>query len=97
VNQVERELRARLADWRGLLQRHTPLSRQILMKLLDKRLTFTPRPDRAYEFAGKVQFGEVFRGIVSQVFDRFADTAAQDSVRDLVLQAYAEAEAALAS
>jgi recombinase-like zinc beta ribbon protein len=78
VPQVERELRAKLADWRGLLQRHAPLSRQILANLLDGRLVFTPRPDRTYEFAGKVQFGKFLKGIVSQqVFDRFVDATAQ--------------------
>ena len=29
VRTIERDLRTRLEDWRGLLQRHTPLSRQV--------------------------------------------------------------------
>jgi hypothetical protein len=31
---IERELRAKLADWRGLLRKHTPQARQVLKKLL---------------------------------------------------------------
>jgi hypothetical protein len=42
VGRLERDLRARLKDWRGTLQRKTPLTRQLLMKLVDgnrQRLT----------------------------------------------------------
>jgi hypothetical protein len=82
VRQVERELRAKLDDWHGLLQRRTPLSRQVVTKLLDGRLMFTPRPDRAYEFAGQVQFGNLLEGIVlPQVFDRFVDASTQNDIR----------------
>jgi hypothetical protein len=52
---LERELSEILAGRRDLLAKQTPQARQILRKLLDGRLTFTPREDRAsryYEFTG---------------------------------------------
>jgi len=98
VRKIEKALRARLDDWRGLL-RHTPLSRQVVTKLLDGRLVFTPRPeDRAYEFTGQAQLGKLLRGIVlPQVFDRFVDTTAQNAVCDAILEAFAEYEETAAS
>src|SRR5262249_6306424 len=57
----------RLMDWRGLLQRQTAEARQILRKLLVRRLVFTPREDeegKYYEFAGKGAISEVITGVV---------------------------------
>jgi site-specific DNA recombinase len=71
VRKVERELRKRLADWRGLLGRQTAVSRQIVAKLVSGRLVFTPQPDRSWTFTGQVQFGKLFKGIVlPSVFER---------------------------
>jgi hypothetical protein len=95
VRQVERDLRARLKEWKALLQRQTSISRQIVTKLVDGHLVFTPREDRTYEFAGKAHLGKLLQGIVlPQVFDRFTDTTAQEAVRDVILAAYGEVEAA---
>ena len=55
--QVEAELREILGGCRELLARHTPQARQILSRLLDGRLVFTPREEEDvgyYEFTGKV-------------------------------------------
>ena len=68
VGDVDREqlranLRQRLDDWRGLLRRHVPQARQILRKLVDGRLTFTPKTDH-YEFVGQWTLGKLMSGLV---------------------------------
>jgi len=60
-------LRNRLTDWQGLLQRQTPEARQILRRLLVGRLVFTPKKDetgRYYEFVGQGSISEVVCGTV---------------------------------
>ena len=65
VRRIEKDLRAKVKDWRGLLRRQVPVSRQIVTKLLDDRLVFTPRPEnRSYEFAGRATLGKFLQGIV---------------------------------
>lgn len=61
---VERDLRARARDWRGLLGRQVAVSRQIVMKLLDDRLVFSPQPNHSYEFTGRATLGKFLAGIV---------------------------------
>jgi hypothetical protein len=39
---AERDVPAKLAEWKGLLQRHAPQARQILKKLLNGPIVFTP-------------------------------------------------------
>ncbi|MFQ5803603.1 MAG: recombinase family protein [Candidatus Methylomirabilales bacterium] len=56
LTRLERTLRAKLGDWRGLLWRHVAEARQVLRKLLAGRLVFTPRQHedgRYYEFTGE--------------------------------------------
>jgi hypothetical protein len=60
---IERELRVRLDDWRGLLRRHVPQARQILRKLLVDRVVFTPKTD-CYEFTGSWTLGKLVSGVV---------------------------------
>ena len=60
---IERELRVRVDDWRGLLRRHVPQARQILRKLLVDRVVFTPRADH-YEFVGAWTLGKLVSGVV---------------------------------
>ena len=60
---IERELRVRLDDWRGLLRRHVPQARQILRKLLVDRVVFTPTTD-CYEFTGSWTLGKLVSGVV---------------------------------
>jgi len=53
---ITHDLRERLTGWQGLLQRETPVARQILWEVLVGRVTFTPRGygnSRYYEFAGR--------------------------------------------
>jgi hypothetical protein len=65
VRCVERELRRRLTEWRQLLRRQTPLARQVLSRLLDGRIVWTPRKDDGlYTFAGRVKFDGLLSGIV---------------------------------
>lgn len=66
LRRVERELRGRLDDWRGLLRRHVAQGRQILRKLLETPLTFTPVIDgvqRYYRFEAKVRFDRLIAGL----------------------------------
>ena len=50
LTRLERDLTARLTEWRGVLSRHTAQARQLLRKLLVGRLTFAPetRADGRY-------------------------------------------------
>ena len=65
VRQVERDLRARVAEWRSLMRRQTPLARQVLSRLLDGRVAWTPRKDAGlYEFAGRAKYDRLLSGIV---------------------------------
>ena len=65
LRRIERDLRARVKDWRGLLSRQVPVARQIVVKLVDgQRLVFTPREDRSYRFTGRVSVGRLLEGIV---------------------------------
>ena len=64
ARQVEATLRRKLADWRGLLGQHTPIARQ-MVKLLDGRLRWTPRPEaRCYEFAGRTVLDKLLVGVI---------------------------------
>lgn len=64
MRRVERDLRARVKDWRELLRRQAPISRQIVLKLLDGRLVFTPHEDRSWKFTGLASVGKLLEGIV---------------------------------
>ena len=62
---VERDLRQKLAEWRGLLRRRTPLARQMLARLLDGRIVWTPNEEKElYEFAGRVNLDRLLSGVV---------------------------------
>jgi hypothetical protein len=66
ANRIERELRARMRNWRQLLGRHTTLSRQIVMRLVHGRIGWTPRRDEGvYAFAGAATFGQLLSGVVA--------------------------------
>jgi hypothetical protein len=63
--QIERDLRKRLDDCRGLLKRQMPFTRHILSQLLDGRIAWTPRRNEGtYEFKGRVKFDQLLSGIV---------------------------------
>ena len=63
---VERQLRAKLEDWRGLLRRHVPQARQVLRKLLIGPIAFkayrTGR-SRGYEFSAPIGLGRILTGL----------------------------------
>jgi site-specific DNA recombinase len=52
---------AKLADWRGALHRQAPIARQMLKKLLDGALRFTPR-EGYYEFEGVGSLAKMLAG-----------------------------------
>jgi site-specific DNA recombinase len=64
LQDIQRDVKERLADWRGLLRRQVVQSRQILRKLLVGRIVFRPREDGIYEFSGQASLGRVLAGIV---------------------------------
>ena len=66
ATRIERDLRKRLCEWRGLLRRQTPTARQMLARLLDGRIAWTPRKaEGLYEFAGRARFDDaLLSGIV---------------------------------
>jgi site-specific DNA recombinase len=64
LQQLQRDVEARLSDWRGLLSRQITQSRQILKKLLVGRIVFRQREDGVYEFSGQASLGRVLAGIV---------------------------------
>ena len=65
VRRVERDLRERLEEWRRLLHRQTPLARQVVSRLLDGRITWTPKKDEGlYEFTGRAVLDRLLSGLV---------------------------------
>ena len=65
VCRVERQLREKLGEWRGLLRRQIPISRQVLARLLDGRITWKPSKEEGlYEFEGKVRLDRLLSGLV---------------------------------
>lgn len=64
LQDIQRDVEGRLADWRGLLLRQVAVSRQILRKLLVGRIVFRRREDGAYEFSGQASLGRLLAGIV---------------------------------
>ena len=65
---VEQELRGYLKDWSGLAQRHPAQTRQILRKLLPKRIRVWRElrgGEKVYRFEGEAAVGKLFNGLVS--------------------------------
>ena len=63
---LEKQLRAKLDEWRQLLQRHVPQARQVLKKLLLGPIVFTPHreaTERYYSFRASVNLGKLLAGI----------------------------------
>jgi len=63
---LEQDLRAKLADWRGLLSRNVTQARQALRSLVPERLTFTPKNEggeRFYVFEGMAVLDRFLAGI----------------------------------
>jgi site-specific DNA recombinase len=66
IQRIEKDLRCQLKDWRALLRREAPIARQMLMKLIDARLTFTPDFEaKSYAFTGTATFDKLLEGLIS--------------------------------
>ena len=64
---LEQRLRAKLADWRGLLTRNIDSGREVLRALLVGPLRFTPIIEngrRAYAFEGAVALERLVAGVI---------------------------------
>ena len=62
---LKAQLRERLAEWRGLLRKHVPVARQMVRKLIEDRIVFTPRPEtRSYRFTIPGDVSRFFCGLV---------------------------------
>ena len=64
---LERVVRSRLMDWKGLLTRQTRHGRDFLRKVLTGPIEFTPRIEgevKGYEFRGEASLGQLLAGIV---------------------------------
>jgi hypothetical protein len=64
---LEGRLRAKLADWRSLLQRNVSEARDVLRALLVGPLRFTPVADgrrRGYAFEGVIALDRLLAGVV---------------------------------
>jgi len=63
---LELDLRGRLADWRRVLLTSVPEARNLLRKLLDGPIRFTPKTVSGrdgYEFRGKLAIGPIVAGL----------------------------------
>ena len=63
---VERELRAKLDEWKAVLRKHVPQARQVLKKLLAGPLVFTAHREageRYYEFSAPIAIGRIISGL----------------------------------
>ena len=66
LEDVNAEALRHLDQWRGLLGQNTSIARQLLRKVLNGRLAFTPRSDGVeawYEFAAKGTLEKFFEGV----------------------------------
>ncbi len=63
ITTIERELLARVQEWRTMAARTVAQGRQILRKLLRGRVTATPQDDGTVELSGQADYGKLFSGI----------------------------------
>ena len=67
VRRLERTIRERFTDWRGLAERHVDQARPVLTAALRGRLRFTPYVEndrRYYEIAGRWSIGSAIARII---------------------------------
>jgi site-specific DNA recombinase len=65
---IRSTLRARLTEWRGLLDRQPELGRQVIRKLITGRLTLVPDPAASrYTFTGQASYDALLAGVVTVV------------------------------
>jgi hypothetical protein len=57
---------SRLAEWKRLLRANTTMTRTVLQRILDGRITFHPRADgNGYDFSANTRFDKLFSGVAS--------------------------------
>jgi hypothetical protein len=83
VEGIARDLRGRLDEWCGVLRRRSAASRQILLRLLDDRIVWTPNTAKGrYEFSGRAKFDTLLAGLVPrEVLRPRTDATAQCTVK----------------
>ena len=54
----------RLAEWRRLLRQSVTQGRAVLQRVLQGRITFTPRPGGGLDFTAATRFDRLFAGVV---------------------------------
>ena len=64
TRELERAIRAGLAEWRALFTGTVEEARQLLRQLLPRRLRFTPREEGCYEITGDVALGGLIAAAV---------------------------------
>ena len=65
VPQLRAVLCEKANEWRALLRKHAPIARQMLRKLVDGRIMFTPdQKARRYTFRATATLTTFFSGIV---------------------------------
>ena len=63
---VERQLKAKLEEWKAVLRKHVPQTRQVLKTLLAGPLVFTAyreSGERYYEFSAPIAIGRIISGL----------------------------------
>jgi hypothetical protein len=78
--EVAAELRRRLDDWKGLLKAEPVKARQILRRLVVRRLKFTPTPE-GYRFDGLATYGRLLSGIIGGGDGGWSNRAASEGGR----------------
>jgi hypothetical protein len=65
ANTIRESLREKVSEWKGLLRKHAPIARQMLRKMIDGRIVFTPQPEtRSYGFKIPGDLSSLFNGLV---------------------------------
>jgi hypothetical protein len=65
VGHLKAMLHTKAEEWRGLLRKHAPIARQMVRKLVEGRIVFTPDPQaRRYTFLATGTLASFFSGIV---------------------------------
>jgi len=65
VSQLKALLRAKAEEWQSLLRKRAPIARQMVRKLIEGRIVFTPeREARRYTFRATGTLANFFSGIV---------------------------------
>jgi site-specific DNA recombinase len=67
AEEVRATLRSYLADYRKLLRGHVPQMQQILRRLIVGKLTFTPKLNGDYEFAGRGTVRPLLKGVIRKL------------------------------